>query len=261
MFRRKIQLIAGTTYSVSLPKEWVKKNNLKEKDEVLMLEKGDRKLILTTGTVSDNPLKEYSLNIDDYVDNIEQVLFSLYYIGIESINLFSKNEIAKDIRARVIDTTRHMSGTEIGFEDSKRITVKVLLDRAKIDVAQVLYRISLIIDLSASSIVEELNIEEIRTNDNEIDRLYHLIAKMISLSLLDSNVLSSSKIRNASLIPSYFLIAKKLENIADDISRIAEYIFIKLITFSCSRFFLFMKIYSAILLISFNCKDDFFEFA
>ena len=30
MHRRKIQLIAGTTYSISLPKEWVKKNHLKE---------------------------------------------------------------------------------------------------------------------------------------------------------------------------------------------------------------------------------------
>ena len=30
MQRRKIQLIAGTTYSVSLPKDWIRKNNLKE---------------------------------------------------------------------------------------------------------------------------------------------------------------------------------------------------------------------------------------
>ena len=34
MYRRRLQLIAGATYTVSLPKEWVLKNNLKEKCEV-----------------------------------------------------------------------------------------------------------------------------------------------------------------------------------------------------------------------------------
>jgi len=47
MHRRKIQLIAGTTYSVSLPKEWVRKNNLKEKNEILFYEKNDRTLVIS----------------------------------------------------------------------------------------------------------------------------------------------------------------------------------------------------------------------
>jgi len=224
MHKRKIQLIAGTTYTVSLPKEWVKKNNLKEKNEILLYEKGDRTLVISPRSIEEKKLNDISLNINEYTSNIDQVLFTLYYLGVENINLFSKKEIAKDVKLKIRKTITHMSGTEINYEDKQKITIKVLLDKSKIDIIQVLFRITLIIESSISNILEQLNINEIRINENEIDRLYHLISKMISLSLIDSNILYSSKIKNVSLIPAYFLINKRLENIGDNINHLSEYL-------------------------------------
>ncbi|MBU1604737.1 MAG: AbrB/MazE/SpoVT family DNA-binding domain-containing protein, partial [Nanoarchaeota archaeon] len=224
MHKRKIQLIAGTTYTVSLPKEWVRKNNLKEKNEILLHEKNDRTLIISPHSIEGKKLNEISLNIDEYAPNIDQILFAVYYLGIENISLFSKKELTKDVKSRIRKTIRHMSGTEINYEDKQKITIKVLLDKSKVDITQVFYRISLIIESSISNILEQLDINEIRINENEIDRLYHLIAKIVSLSLIDSNILYSSKIRNVSLIPAYFLIGKKLENIGDNINHLSEYL-------------------------------------
>jgi phosphate uptake regulator len=224
MNRRKIQLIAGTTYSVSLPKEWIKKNNLKEKNEILIFEKNDRSLVISPHEVKQKELKEISLNVDDYVENIDQILFAIYYLGIETITLFSKTELTKDIKAKIRKTLTHMSGTEINYEDKQKIVIKVLLDKSKVDAIQVLYRISLIIESSITNMLETLDIDEIRINENEIDRLYHLMAKIVSLSLVDSNILHSSKIMNISLIPSFFLISKRLENLGDNINHLSEYI-------------------------------------
>ncbi|MBU2640130.1 MAG: AbrB/MazE/SpoVT family DNA-binding domain-containing protein [Nanoarchaeota archaeon] len=224
MHKRKIQLIAGTTYTISLPKEWVRKNNLKEKNEILIHEKNDRTLVISPHSIEGKKLNEISLNIDEYASNIDQVLFAVYYLGIENITLFSKKEITKDVKVKIRKTITHMSGTEIGYEDKQKITIKVLLDKSKVDITQVFYRISLIIESSISNILEQLDINEIRINENEIDRLYHLIAKIVSLSLIDSNILYSSKIRNVSLIPAYFLIGKKLENIGDNINHLSEYL-------------------------------------
>ena len=95
MHRRKIQLIAGTTYSVSLPKEWVKKNNLKEQNEILFYEKGDRTLLLSPDAAGAKDLKAITLNIDNYLENIDQVLFAVYYVGVEIITLFSTNKYLK----------------------------------------------------------------------------------------------------------------------------------------------------------------------
>ncbi|MBL7055523.1 phosphate uptake regulator PhoU [Candidatus Woesearchaeota archaeon] len=224
MQRRKIQLVAGTTYTVSLPKEWVKKNGLKEKDEVLIQERNNQTLTISSSVLKDSQLKEISLNIDEHSDNIDQVLFSIYYLGIENITLFSKKELSKETRSQIRKTLTYMSGTEIGYEDTSRITIRVLLDKSKISINQILYRINLILDLSLSNLTDNFDIEEIRMNENEIDRLYHLCTKIVSLSLRDSNVLNSSEIRNVSLIPSYFLISKRLENIADNINHLSEYI-------------------------------------
>ena len=224
METRKIQLIAGTTYSISLPKDWVKKHNLKEKNELMLYEANDRSLIVTPHQIASKKSNEISLNIDDYLNNIEQILFSVYYLGIENINLFSKKGISKDTEIKIRKTLTHMSGTEITYEDKNNIKIKVFLDKSKIDILQVIYRIILIIESSISSLLGEFNIEEIRMNENEIDRLYHLISKIISLSLTDSGILQSSKINYSSLIPSYFLIGKKLENIADNINHISEYL-------------------------------------
>ena len=189
MHRRKIQLIAGTTYSVSLPKEWFIKNKLKEKDELLIYEKNNRTLLLSPNSIKERKIKDISINIDEYIGNVDQILFALYYLGIENINLFSKKALTKDVKTKIRKSLVFMSGTEISYEDNKKITIKVLLDESKVTIYQILYRINLILELSISTILKEIDIEEIRINENEIDRLYHLMAKLISLSLIDSKIL------------------------------------------------------------------------
>jgi len=216
MHRRKLQLIGGTSYSVTLPKAWVGKHKLKEQSEVLLLERNDGSLTCTAQQLQERKLSEIRLDADEYRSTIDQVLFAAYYLGIETITVYSKKELSSDARGRVKLTLSHMSGTEISYEDRQKITIKVLLDKTKIDALQILYRISLIIDLSITDLLEG-RWKEVDINEQEIDRLYHLMAKIVSLALLDSNILLSSGIGNVSLIPSFFLISKKLENIADNI--------------------------------------------
>ena len=127
-----------------------------------------------------------SLEIDKYTNNIDQVLFSVYYQGFETINLFSKKELTKSTKAKIRRTVTHMSGTEISYEDKQKITVNVLLDKSKVDIIQTLYRISLLIESSISNILEKIDINEIRINENEVDRLYHLIVKIVQATLMNS---------------------------------------------------------------------------
>jgi len=224
MHRRKIQLIAGTTYSISLPKEWVRENKLKEKDEVLIYEKSDRSLVLLSERMEKKDIGEVKIDVDEYPGmDLAQILFPLYYMGVEKIILVSKKEIPKAVKSNVRKTLQYMSGTEMTYEDKKKIEIQVLLDKSRINVHQILYRINLIIDASIQNLLGKLDISEIRINEDEVDRLYQLIAKIIPLSLKDTDVLHSSKINSEVLITSYLLIAKKLENIQDNVHKLAEY--------------------------------------
>ena len=225
--KRKIQLIAGTTYSITLPKEWIKKNNLKEKNELNLQETNNGTIILSPEVLKETGINEIVLDIKDYLENIDQVLFALYYLGIEKIEIFSKENIPKEIKIKIRKTFSHMSGSEISYEDEKKIILRILIDKTKINLKQVIHRIILVLDLSMQNILEELDKREIRINEDEIDRLYHLAAKTITLSLVDYKVLHSSEIHNILLIPSYFLVCKKLENIGDNINHLSTHMLSK----------------------------------
>lgn len=224
MHRRKIQLIAGSTYSLSLPKEWVLKNKLKEKSELLIQEKNDRTLIISPQSQEKSQLTEISINIEENLQNIDQVLFSVYYLGIENISIKSKANFSKEAKSKIRTTLENMSGTEITYEDEKNIRIKVFLDKEKVDISQILYRTYLLIESSISNLLGDMDKYELRLNEAEIDRLYHLMAKITHLSLINANVLVSSKIKNISLIPSYFLISKRLENIGDNIFNLSKHL-------------------------------------
>lgn len=224
MTQRKIQLIAGTTYTISLPKKWVEENSLKAHDAVDISEHDDGTLAISARKDIKRDITSMRINIDDYLENIEQVLFVIYYLGAEEILLTSKKELGKESKARIRKALTHMSGTEITHEDKTTIQIRVLLDKSKVVLTQVLYRIGLLLESSINGIIEKSAIDEIRINENEIDRLYHLITKMISLSLIDPGVKKSTGIEHSFLVPPYFLIAKRLENIGDNINRLAQHL-------------------------------------
>ena len=224
MERRKIQLIANSTYTLSLPKHWIKDNNLKEKDEILIHKQNDKTLLLSPDGLGGKEINEISLDVSKYPENLDRILFSIYYLGIENITLYSKEPMTKDMKAKIRKALSNMSGTEINYEDEKKIVIKGLLDKTKIDMHQIVYRISMIIDLSIQNIFDGPDLKEIRVNENEIDRLYHLATKIISMSLINSDTLHSSKIKNTSFVPSYFLISKKLESLADNVNHFAQHL-------------------------------------
>lgn len=235
MLTRKLQLIAGTSYSLSLPKHWVLKNKLKEKQEVLISEKNNGTLVIYPYAPKGSGTDTISLKIDDYLENIDDILPFLYHLGIENITIFSSKDIPKKAKARIRKQITHMSGTVITYEDNKKIAIRVLLDKSKINILQIFYRISIILESSIAMFFIDLDLPQVNINENEIDRLYHLSAKLVSLSLTDSNVLYSSNMNNISQIPYYFLISKKLENIGDNVRKIAEEIARKKQDISTSR--------------------------
>ncbi len=241
MQRRRIQLIAGSTYSVSLPKQWVKKSKLKEKDELLLHEKSDGTLLVSPQVLEDRRINEITLNVPEYLHNLDQILFAVYYLGIETVNLYSRDKISKEAKTKIRKSLTNMSGTEISYEDEKKVIIRVLLDKSKVEISQVLNRINLVIEMSIENILGKMDINEIRINENEIDRLYHLITKITSVSLIDSNILASSNIGNTSLIPHYFLLSKRLENIGDNLNDLAKYLKRKRLRFNNKEFLALVK--------------------
>jgi len=224
MYVRKIQLIAGTTYSVSLPKEWVMKNGLDKQRTVSMTVNKDQTLIISPKKLDkDLDSKEFSLSVDEYGDTIEQILFSLFYTGYEDITLYSVKGIPPEIQSLIKRVLSFMSGTEIVYEDSHKIKLKVLLDTEKLDIHQIFFRIYLLINSTISILEKDIDKDALSVNENEIDRLYHLLVKLISRATLQPHFIVQSNIGSPTNILSYLLIAKRLEHLGDNLYRMITY--------------------------------------
>jgi len=223
MHRRRLQLVGGTTYTISLPKEWVKKNKFKEQDELVLYEGKDKTLMISAHSDAEKASNEISLNIDEYPGIADTILRSLFNLGFESITLFSKSQIKSDTRAKIRKALSKLSGVEITYEDEYKISLRVLLDKSKLSITQLLFRSGLVLESSLSMLSGKWDASAIRFNENEMDRLYSLTTKIIIVSLSDSNTLHSSNIKDVSYIPSYFLISKKMENIGDIVNSLSEY--------------------------------------
>ena len=220
-YKRKLQIVAGSTYSLSLPKEWVRKLNLEPKQELMLGEQQDGNLL-----VSPKDLKMVNekmiVSVDDYVEDLHQIVLSLYYYGYSLIDFISSKEISNDTRNKIRKVLVNLSGAEIIFEDKKTVSVKILFDEDRLNIFQIFYRINLIIGASIDNLIGKFDWEEIKMNEDEVDRLYHFSMKIIQSSLTDRSILVSSKINNLKIVPSLFLISKKLENIADSIKKVAR---------------------------------------
>ncbi|MBW2964039.1 AbrB/MazE/SpoVT family DNA-binding domain-containing protein [Candidatus Woesearchaeota archaeon] len=225
MHQRKVQNIAGMTYSVSLPKAWAQKHGIRPKTIVMMEEQDDGSLLVSPSLQGRAGSSDsISFNIDRQESSISHILYATYYLGYGNIRLFSRSEIPQKTRQKIKSTIQNLSGTEIVYEDMHRIEMKVLLDITKISIHQLLYRVSLIINSSIDCILNNEGPETISRNEDEIDRLYHLARKMIFLSSRDTGMLVSSGICQVSHAFSYSMINNKLEIIADNIADLALHI-------------------------------------
>ncbi|NCN86622.1 phosphate uptake regulator PhoU [archaeon] len=219
-YTRKLQFVAGSTYSISLPKEWVKDFNLKPQ-QLLNLVEMETGLLISPENVSLSS-NEISFSLDEMNSGINQILISSYYYGFEKINFYSKSEISPEAKRDIRNIISELPGAEIIYEDKKKLSIQIMFENLNVDIFQLLYRVYLLVESSIENIVSLFDWEEIDLNEKEVDRLYHLATKIITYSIKNRGVLISSKIENPLFLPSLFLISKRLENIEDNLSEIAK---------------------------------------
>lgn len=219
--RRKLQRVAGSTYTISLPKAWVMAQRLAHGQDLAVIENDDKTLTIAPEEPATGGEDGATITYDDHSHVLEQVLLATYYKGYEAITIKSKEQLPDQARHAIRKTLQDLSGAEVVHESPESITVAVMLKKDTIDIHQVFYRIHLILHASLSTLLNKMDWQEIELNEDEIDRLYNLTVKLITGSLTDTALLKSTGIHDVTLIPSLFLLGKRYENLADTIKNIA----------------------------------------
>lgn len=211
---------------VSLPKEWVDANRLDKSAEV-ELETNENTISITVNN-DERPSKEviisYPLPQDE---NIVADIIGAYLLGYDVIRIKGKTRIPIEDREKIRNSMRRLVGMEIVEEDSSNVNVQFLLDATTLNPEKILKRISSIAlgmfnDISLALISDDRsNLQTLSHRDDEIDRQYFLLVRLIRSSVIDKKLATTFNLENIDVL-DYRIAANILETASDTMVEIAN---------------------------------------
>jgi phosphate uptake regulator len=230
---RKIQVTGGSTYIISLPKNWIDQMGLKRSSVVSIVQRDDMSLsIKPKGLESPDRVKKVIITINpgDKPESVVRRLVSSYLVGYNIIQIRStEKRIDLETRFEIKDFVRKkLVGTEILSDLPNELTLQILLSYAELSVKDALRRMAIIAASMHRDAVQTLSTDnpriakEVVNMDDEVDRFSFYVIRLLNVAIMDAHVLKESGIATPRQCLSYRLITKSVERMADHATNIAE---------------------------------------
>ena len=226
-FIRRLQKI-GSTILVSLPKEWVDANKLSKSTEV-ELETGQNSISITINK-DNKPSKEVIISYPlPKEENISADLTGAYLLGYDIIRIKGKTTIPVNDREKILESIRRLVGVEIVEEDSSNINIQFLLDATSLSPEKILRRMSTIAlgmfndTLNSLLSDDKTNLQTLPNRDDEINRQYFLLVRLIRSTMMDKRLASAFNMENIDIL-DFRIAANLLETVGDTIVELGNLI-------------------------------------
>lgn len=227
MEARKLQKTGGSTFTLSLPKKWVTGSGLKAGDTVFVDSAQDGALVLRPKPEHAGSPRTKVLQAPEggSRDHLLRKLIGAYIAGYDVIEVRFKPEAGPLIRRVVRDFTRMVIGPEILEEGRTSIVMHDLSDPTEMSAEKCLRRMYMTVRAMHEDALEvvrtrdEALARDVEQRDEDVDRLYWMVAKQYSLAHLAGP--RTAEDWAATGIHGYLLVAKLLERIGDHAQRIA----------------------------------------
>ncbi len=231
---RRLQMTGGASYTVSLPKDWVKEQGLKVGDVVAILPRSDSSLTLVPHEkIPAQQDKGSEISLTPHKDqDKEQVLRTIiaeYLAGYDVLRIRFPAFAKPDLRTYLREAARKMFvGSEIIEESKDELIVQCLSSYRDLPAPKVISRMSLIAKLMLRDAVESLKTrdpalsEEIVKRDEEVDRFYLFIIRQLTMAVLNRSLILDIGLADPRDCLVYRVVSKSLERIADHATTIAR---------------------------------------
>ncbi|TMI61676.1 AbrB/MazE/SpoVT family DNA-binding domain-containing protein [Candidatus Bathyarchaeota archaeon] len=231
---RKLQMTGGASYTVSLPKDWIKAQGLKMGDVVAVMPRPDSSLtIIPHQKVALGQEKGSEVVLtpskDQDKERILRTFIAQYLAGYEVIRIVFPAAAKPDLRTYVKEQARRMFvGAEIIEESKDELIVQCLSSYGDLPAPKVISRMSLIAKLMLRDAVEAFRsrdkalAEEVVHRDEEVDRFYLFLIRQLTLAVLSRSVIQEIGLSDPRDCLVYRLVSKSLERIADHAATMAR---------------------------------------
>ena len=220
MDTRSLIKFGRTSYAVTLPQSWIKKEGLK-KGSSLYLEENHNGLIVSSNTnVTKRQIQKIDMDITGKdLPRIKRELISHYINGYDLVRIRGKDLINKSKAIREI--THSLVAFEVIDQASSHMTAKIFLKASVLSIPQFIRKIDIINrNMMQDLTADVVDYDDIFQRDEDVDRFTFLVLRIIKSNLQDASSNRLTKINNADLL-DYWNIAYILEAIADGIRDLA----------------------------------------
>ena len=228
-----MQLSGGSTFIVSLPKNWIEELKIKVGENITIVKNSNQSITLFPRERDDQSKKTTAVilsNQKDSGDSIKRKIIAAYLSGYKIIKIKTKgmrisSEHSRSIRELVHST---MIGTEIVESNSEVMTIQVLTRLPELSFDTALKRMYLMANnmvREAIEALEEVNIahaQEVTNMDDEVDRFGLYMRRNLVLAVGNERILQDMGLRKPSDCLGYRAIVSRIERIADHASLIAK---------------------------------------
>lgn len=189
MERRRIQMTGGSSYIVTLPKDWVKSQKLKKNDEIGLKVLQDGDLLITSEPELENleEVREFKVSENFEPDLLFRLLLGAYINGYKTLKISTPNRIDASIRESILLFNQTVTGFIIIEETINSITLQDSVENSEIPITNGILRMSFLVQ---SMLKDALVALETRDNklceyiifrDNEINASHWLIMRQANL--------------------------------------------------------------------------------
>ena len=225
METRKVQVTGGSTFTVSLPKDWATDNGVSG-GSVVEFHPEEEALLLTPQ--SDEEKIEGTLDIGDLADReLMRAVVTMYVSGFDIITLESSRVTAAQ-RRTIRDAVQSLVGLEVIGETSERVRLQDLLDSSELSLHNAITRMRLVATTmladSVAALVEgddDLAADVVQ-RDDDVDRLWSMVSRVFRSVLRDPGAAADIGLDRETCF-DYHSSARQLERVADHAAKIGNH--------------------------------------
>jgi phosphate uptake regulator len=232
--QRKLQVTGGSTFILSLPKDWATKNDLKRGSSMIVREEEDGSLSISPSSYPKKEKKDEAfikVSVNDNPDATMRTAISAYLTGYNIIHIKSHGQkpLSSKLRNHLKNFARnYLVGTEIVIDTPAELTLQVLLNYPELTVQNALSRMSIIASsmhkeaIAAMKKLDYQSAKAVIETDREVNRFGLYVVRLLKLAVTNQRIVKEIGLNSQRGCLGYRMIAKAVERTADHATKIAE---------------------------------------
>jgi len=225
MFERKVQKTGGSTYFVTLPKEWATRVGVTQGATVTLLPNDSGSLLLVPETLAQQNRCIIDLHDWDF-DRFQREIISRYIVGYDIIEIH-RDRIRPEQRRMMREIAQGLVGLEIFDETQEAVLLQAMVNVRDFPVERTLARIfdithAMLTDAVSAFCGHDMDLaRDVLERDGDIDRLVLLVARQFSLLLRDLLLEEDVGLSRLEFLHCH-TVADQLERVADHAGKVSD---------------------------------------